>query len=444
MNGHGEKPRPGDGRDSNVPAEENVLGSVLRWNGCLDEVTGHIPDPSYFTDWPRRMIYEAMLSLHAGHKPIDRVSVAEWLYAHNKIEMATYPYLAELWDKVATGAGATYYAGIVREHAQRRQVSEVLAELLNRINAERLAPDEALAQLEREVLSLRLKGMPADSMALVAFLKKAMDQYDAAGSPEKGLLRYGFADLDEQTGGLHAGDLILLAARPSVGKTSLALSIINHVARQGVPVYFVSLEQAGAELAGRLLCMECMVDSLRWRQGQMTADEATRVNEGISGIATRPVHINDRAFRLGQILTQARRHKIKDKIGLVVVDYVQLIDPDNRRERRDLQIGEISRQLKLLAKDIEVPVLAVAQLNRAAEERADGEPWLSDLRDSGSLEQDGDVVLMLWKSRKEVAEPNVATVYCKIAKQRNGPTATVKLLYCKRHMLFKDAVPEGF
>jgi replicative DNA helicase len=257
----------------------------------------------------------------------------------------------------------------------------------------------------------------------------------------------GYIDLDDKTAGLQNSELIIIAARPSVGKTAFALNLVRHIAvEEAQPVFFVSLEQSRIELAERLLCCQARVDSHKLRKGHLSADDIQKLSEAGEVLRPAKLWIDDSPGQgMLRIAANARRLKLRHKIGLVVIDYLQLIEPDNRRDSRQEQVANISRRLKFLARELQIPVVALAQVNRSSEDRQDHRPRLADLRESGSIEQDADTVMLL--HRPEMYEPgqHEGTVEVLIAKQRNGPTGEITLTYIKQFMRFENfAVAEPF
>jgi replicative DNA helicase len=276
-------------------------------------------------------------------------------------------------------------------------------------------------------------------------VQKAYERLDKRKSDEKSELLTGYADLDALIGGIQSAELILVAARPGIGKTSFALNVVRNVAlEEKLPVLFVSLEQARVELAERLLCCQARVDSLRFRKGHLGMDDLDRVFDGGDLLCKSPLFIDDTPSQsLDRISSNVRTFKEKHCIRLVVIDYLQLIELDGRRQPRHEQVAALSRRLKLLARETEVPIIALSQLNRAAEDRNDRCPRLSDLRDSGALEQDADTVILL---HRPDYEPGIqdGMVELIVAKQRSGPTGQVSLLFDRKHLRFLNAMPGDF
>jgi replicative DNA helicase len=303
--------------------------------------------------------------------------------------------------------------------------------------------DEMLAKAEREVLDIAEKGVTGSTFTLQQAIKEAYARLDARKTGEAsdvtGLLT-GFVDLDHLTAGLQKNELIILAARPSVGKTAMALNIVRHVVvEEKAPVFFVSLEQARIELAERLLVCQARVDSHRLRKATLASDEMQRIMDAGGIFHKAKLFIDDTpAQNMLRIAANARRLKLREGIRLVVIDYLQLIDPENRRDPRQEQVAQISRRLKHLARELELPVIALAQVNRSSEDRQDHKPRLSDLRESGSLEQDADTVLMLHRPGKADSSVDDNIIEVIVAKQRNGPTGDVTLTYVKQFMRFEN------
>jgi replicative DNA helicase len=427
-------------------AERCVIGSMLRDNIVIGDVINIINRDNFYVD-AHQKVFEAVTKLHNDGMPVDLVVLAEHLMAQKQIDDVGGPaYLAELWDAAPTAANAEYYARIVRDKAIVRSLIHTGNEILRDAYDNVGAAEEMLETAERKILDIAQSGVIGQTTSLDEAMKEAYDRIDARANKEfahTGVMT-GYTDLDELTAGLHNNELILLAARPSVGKTAFALNLIRHVilGRASVPpapVFFVSLEQSRTEIAERLLIAHSKVDSHKLRKGFLSSEDMQRLIEAGDRLRPAKLFIDDTPQQgMLRIAANARRLKKREQIALVVIDYLQLIDPENKRDSRQEQVAQISRRLKFLARELKIPVMALAQVNRSSEDRQDHRPRLADLRESGSLEQDADTVFMLHRPAKHDggAEDNLMELI--VAKQRNGPTGEINLSFIKDYMLYEN------
>ncbi len=423
-------------------AERSVLGSMLRDNAVIDDVTLKLRADQFYAD-AHQKIFLAVLALRDRGVPADLITLAEELKQRGQVEdVGGYGYLAELWDATPTAANAVYYAQIVRDRAVVRRLIHAGTEILRDAYDQAQAPDELLNSAERKILEVAEMGLTDEAVTLQEAIKKAYDRIDARQGAEDltiSGISTGFRDLDEITAGLQDSELVIVAARPSVGKTSFALGLARNVILSGRGVFFVSLEQSKIELAERLLCCQAKVDSHRLRQGRLSTDEIDRLMEAGGELAKAKLYIDDSpAQGMLRIAANARRLKRREKINLVVIDYLQLIEPENRRDPRQEQVAQVSRRLKFLAKELNIPVVALAQVNRSSEDRQDHRPRLADLRESGSIEQDADTVLLLHRPDRYEPGQHEGIIEVIVGKQRNGPTGEVTLAYLKQYMRYED------
>ncbi len=431
-------------------AERCVLGSMLRDNAVISDVLQIIRRENFYFD-AHQKIFQTMVEIYDSGQPIDVVILAEKLKQQGQIEDAGgYSYLGDLWECAPTAANGEYYARIVREKGIVRSLIHTSTEILRDAYDQVQPADELLAKAEREILDIAEKGVTGSTSTLQQAIKEAYARLDArkkGGHSDISGIATGYVDLDHLTAGLQNNELIILAARPSVGKTAMALNIVRHVVvEEKVPVFFVSLEQARIELAERLLVCQARVDSHKLRKGTLNGDEMQRILEAGGILHKAKLFIDDTpAQGMLRISANARRLKLREGIRLVVIDYLQLIDPENRRDPRQEQVAQISRRLKFLARELELPVIALAQVNRSSEDRQDHRPRLSDLRESGSIEQDADTVLMLHRPGKADSSVDDNTIEVIVAKQRNGPTGEIVLSYLKQFMRYENhAIGEGY
>jgi replicative DNA helicase len=427
-------------------AECSVLGSMLRDNDVIDDVVQILRESHFYTD-AHQKIYGGILTLHDKRHPVDLVTLAEWLKEQKLIDdIGGYSYLTELWDASPAAGNAEYYARIVRDKGLVRQLIHTTNDILRDSFDQAMPADELLGQAERKVFEIAQMGVVGQHKTLHDAIQEAFERLDARtshGRPISGIST-GYLDLDEKTAGLQNSELIIVAARPSVGKTSFALNVVRHlVVEHQVPTLFVSLEQSRIELAERLLCCHARVDSHKVRKGHLSSDDIHQLTQAGEELSRAPLYIDDTPSQgLLRIAANARR-LMRRGLKAVFIDYLQLIEPDNRRDSRQEQVAAISRRLKHLARELQIPVVALAQVNRSSEDRQDHRPRLADLRESGSIEQDADTVMML--HRPELHEPgqHEGVIEVIVAKQRNGPTGEITLTFLKQFMRFENFAVEA-
>jgi replicative DNA helicase len=424
-------------------AERCVLGSMLRDNAVIGDVLQIVRGDNFYAD-AHQKIFQAIITLYDRGHPVDLVVLAELLKDQKLIEdVGGYGYLGELWDAAPTAANAEYYARIVRDKAVVRNLIHASTEILRDAYDQRMPADQLLEGAERAIMDIAQRGLTGQTITLEDAIREAYDRIDSRHGQDHTAISgipTGFLDLDNLTAGLQNRELVIIAARPSVGKTAFSLGVIrNVIVNESLPVFFVSLEQSRIEIAERLLCSQAKVNSHHLRKGQLSSDEMSRLIEAGGVLRQARLFIDDTpAQGMLRIAANARRLKLREDIRLVVIDYLQLIEPENRRDSRQEQVAQISRRLKFLARELEVPVIALAQVNRASEDRQDHRPRLADLRESGSLEQDADTVMIL--HRPELHEPgqHEGVIEVHVAKQRNGPTGEVTLTYLKQYMRYEN------
>jgi replicative DNA helicase len=434
----------------NIEAEESLLSAILVDNTALLEVVETLSAADFYRT-AHQKIYEAITGLFDKAEPIDLVTLNNHLKEKGHLEaVGGAAFLARLVDVVPLAANAQHYARIVHDKAVLRRLIEKANAISKRCFQEQGPTDEIVDFAENAIFEV------ADQKARQAFypLSKLIDgniSFLEEKQKNKSLVTgvpTGFRQLDNLTSGLQNSDLIILAARPSMGKTALALNIARNAAVDaGVPVAVFSLEMSKEQLSLRLLCSEARIDSSRLRGGFLTDEDWHRVTDAASDLTAAPIFIDDSASLTAmEVRAKARRLKMDKNIGLIVIDYLQLMQGRAGAERRDLEISEISRSLKALAKEINLPVIALSQLNRMLEQRNDRRPRLSDLRESGALEQDADVVAFIYRDEvynKEENNPNKGTAEVILAKQRNGPTGDIKLTFLNAYTRFENLAPEA-
>jgi len=430
----------------NLEAEIAVLGSILILPEACDEVA-HLVRPDEFYDDANRKLFEHLLALRDAGRKIDVTLLVDELKRSGDLEaIGGAAYLARVSNAVPHAAHAAYYAQIVRNDATLRSLINTCTEVLRDAYAQEAPPIELLNRAEHKIFSILDRTGSTEVSSIQDILHEAMARIDARikGDHTTGGVDTGFTKLDQLTGGLHQSELIVLAARPSMGKTALAMNMAEFVAlRAKVPVLFVSLEMSAIELADRMLCSVAEVDGHRLRNGSISKQDRLRIVEKAAEISSSPLYVDDAPSRtVTEIGAAARRieRREKQKLGLIVIDYLQLIEPDNSHDPRQEQVAKITRRLKGLAREMKVPVLCLAQLNRQAEAAKENRPRLSHLRESGAIEQDADVVMFVHREEyyhtgedREQFEGQAEII---VAKQRNGPIGEVELLWHKQFTRF--------
>ncbi len=425
-----------------IDAEQAVIGSMLTDKDAVVEAIEVLkPDDFYRQD--NKTIYEAILNLYNRAEPIDIITVKSELTSLGKLEaVGGLEYIAVLPDKVPTTANVDKYIRIVEEKSILRNLIKAANDLINLGYAETEEVDSIIDEAERRVFEIsqgkNQKGYTPIKDILVESFAEIEKLYNQK-QPITGIPT-GFADLDYKTAGLHNSDLVLVAARPAMGKSAFALNIATNAAVQAkVPVVIFNLEMSKSQLVNRILCSEAMVDSNKIRTGKMEEDDWVKLATALGPLSEAPIYIDDTpGITVTEIRAKCRKLKMEKNIGLVVIDYLQLIQGTGKRNSsREQEISEISRSLKILAKELDVPVIALSQLSRAAEQRADHRPMLSDLRESGAIEQDADIVMFLYRDdyyNPDSEKKNIAEVI--MAKHRAGSTGTVELLWLGSYTKF--------
>ncbi|MBE3520199.1 MAG: replicative DNA helicase [Firmicutes bacterium] len=423
----------------NLEAEQSVLGSMLIDKDAAIYCADFLDPEDFYRD-AHRVIFARMLEMLDKGEPTDLVTVSDKLRATGELEkVGGVSFLGMLANFVPTAANVEYYARIVKEKAVLRRLISAATEIAASAYSAQTDVDEILDKAEQAIFEVAQKRPGNTCIPLKDVLVETMEHLEHLSRKPGGTigLATGLKDLDRITSGFQQSDLIILAARPSVGKTSLALNIARNVAlKEDVPVVFFSLEMSREQVAQRLLCAEANIDSQRLRGGFLDDDEWRRLSVALGRLAEAKIYIDDTpSLSTMELRSRCRRLKSQTGLGLVIVDYLQLMRPSRRGENRQQEISEISRSLKSLAREINVPVLAMSQLSRAVEQRQDRRPLLSDLRESGAIEQDADVVLFLYTD-PEMENQNIIELI--VAKQRNGPTSSTRLFYSRETCRFED------
>ena len=407
-------------------AEESVLGAMLIDKDAVIAVAEFLL-PEDFYDERLRDIYQACLDLYEARTPIDVLTVTERLKKRKNIKnVGSSSFLADLANRVPTAAHVEHYGRIVKDTSTKRSLMSAATRLVEVSMDEGLGAGEALDKAESEIFSLSQKSLSKTFTSVRDTLAESFDRLDELHKSGGGIrgVPTGFDDLDNALAGLQKSNLIILAARPGVGKTSLATNIAQHIAvNLKRPVGFFSLEMSREELVDRLLVAQADIDAWRLKTGKLSEDDFTKLSDAMGVLAEAPLFIDDTpALSILEMRTKARRLQVESGVDLIVVDYLQLAR-SRQLENRVQEVSEISQGLKNLARELKVPVLALSQLSRAVETRGGKKPQLSDLRDSGSIEQDADVVMFLWREDDD----NTENMMLDIAKHRNGPLKSVPL-----------------
>jgi replicative DNA helicase len=410
---------------------------MLRENGVIIDVLEVVGADSFYID-AHQKIFKAIESVFAGRKPVDLVILTDTLKTQGLIEdVGGYAYLGDLWDAAPTAANCVFYAKIVRDKYLVRQLILTCTEVLRDAYEESQPPDDLLLRAQRDICAIADTRASVVVTKLDAEIRNALNEIDQRRGGEMSGVPSGFADVDGLTDGFQAGELILIGARPSVGKTAIGVNIARHAAGVGKSILFLSMEQATKEIAFRLLAGESRINSLVMRRGNLRHDQAIKIADASGVLSPLPIWFNDSGNQTSRsIYTLARRFKNSNPLDMIVMDYVQLISGLDSRQGRHEQLSEVSRSLKHMAREFNIPVIALAQLNRKSEDRE--EPKLSDLKDSGSLEQDADVVILLHRLDAQDDGAEIVKVQARVAKQRNGPVGSPVLAYNRASMRFEN------
>jgi replicative DNA helicase len=429
-----------------VAAEQCVLGGMLLSKDAISDVIEAIRPTDHYRP-AHQLVHEAILDLYARGEPADPITVANELTRRGELaRIGGAPYLHTLIASVPTAANAGYYARIVRERAILRRLVEAGTRIVQFGYAGDADADDLVDRAQAEVYAVTDRRIAEDYHPLSEIMPAALEEIEAIGAHGGGIsgVPTGFADLDALTNGLHAGQMVVIAARPAVGKSALALDFARSATiRHNLPTVVFSLEMGRNEITMRLLSAEARVPMHVMRTGQMSDDDWGRLAKRMSEVADAPLFIDDSPnMSLMEIRAKCRRLKQRHDLKLVIIDYLQLMSSPKRTESRQQEVSEMSRSLKLLAKELEVPVVALSQLNRGPEQRQDKKPMLSDLRESGSIEQDADVVILLHREDAyERESPRAGEADLIVAKHRNGPTATVTVAFQGHYSRFVDMAP---
>jgi len=428
-----------------LEAEKSVLGSILFSSEAFDEAIRHLQAHCFYGDGHRRIFKCIHAMYERGMRAVDVVTLAHELNRTNDLEeIGGAAYLNEIMATVPHAAHAEYYARIVRDKWMQRSLIEACTESLREAYHGSEDVADILAKSERRIFSIvelqeNFSSIAIDDILDVTFQRifERMDKEDTVSG-----LHTGFYGLDDYTSGFQPTELIILAARPSMGKTALVCNFTLAVAKAGKGTLLFSLEQSKEELAERLLCIHAKISGHKLRKGELDEFDQNTLMEAANEMRTFPIFIDDVAGRtMSQIAAIARRIKRRSTLDIVIIDYLQLIESEDRNLPREQQISSITRRLKFLAKDLSIPVIALAQLNRGVEQREDKRPRLSDLRESGAIEQDADIVMFLHRPEAYDPEDRPGEADLLVAKNRHGPIGTVELVWLRDMLRFGDKSP---
>lgn len=426
----------------NIEAEQAVLGAILIENEALYTAMEKIR-PEDFYKQSHQKIYAAIVELAEEQEPIDLVTVTSKLSDKQELEqVGGVRYLTELANAVPTAANVDYYAEIVEEKALLRKLIRTATEIVSSGYSGAEDVKELLSEAEQRVMEISNRKNSSGFIAIKDVLMDVFDRVEQLFNNKGGQtgIPSGFSDLDRMTSGFQRSDLIIVAARPSVGKTAFALNIAQNVGiRTGETVAIFSLEMGASQLVQRMLCAESNVDATRLRTGELEPEDWEKLTMAIGTLSEAKIFIDDSpSITVMDIRSKCRRLKQEQGLGMIVIDYLQLIHGRGRSsENRQQEVSEISRTLKAIARELDVPVIALSQLSRGVEQRQDKRPMMSDLRESGSIEQDADIVAFLYRDDyydQESEKKNIIEII--IAKQRNGPVGTVELVFLKNYNKF--------
>ena len=430
-----------------IDAEQSVLGSLLIDKDAIIKIADIITVSDFYRK-SHEIIFQAILDLYLKSEPIDLLTVSSRLKEKKQFkEIGGMSYLTTLMNFVPTASNVIHYAKIVSQKNVLRNLISASNEIASLAWEEKKDVDEILDEAEKKIFSVSQTSLIQEFQHIKPHLAEAFERFDRLhkGDDTWRGIPTGFLDLDKQLAGLQKADLIILAARPSLGKTSLALDIARHAAiNEKVPVGVFSLEMSKQQLVERLIAAEANVDLWRLRTGQLSDEgmdnDFDKIGKALDRLSMAPIFIDDAASPNAlQIRTMARRLQSEKGLGLLIIDYLQLMQGTRRIENRTQEVSEISRSLKNLARELNIPIIAVSQLSRAPEARTDQVPKLSDLRESGSIEQDADVVMFIYredKVKKNTDRKNIAEIH--ISKHRNGPTGKIELYFNENYVSFKN------
>jgi len=421
----------------NIEAEMSVLGSLMLDKDAIIKIADLVHPDDFYKD-ANRLIYETMLELFEDREPIDVLSLSNHLEEKKNLEeVGGSGYLTDLVNSVPTASNVVHYAKVVQKKSLLRKLISTASDIVELGYQEAEDVEKVLDEAEQKLFAVSQKYVKADFVPLKTYLESAFNRIDELHKGDRDIrgVPTGFQDLDNILAGLQKSDLVILASRPSIGKTSLALDIARYLGVQKkIPVGVFSLEMSSDQLVDRLLAAEARVDAWRIRTGRLRSsdeeDDFAKIGEAMGILSEAPIYIDDSArANVMEMRTLARRLQAEHNLGLIIIDYLQLME-GRTSDNRVQEVSEISRSLKGLARELNIPVLALSQLSRAVENRSPQIPKLSDLRESGSIEQDADVVMFLYREDREKPDtPNKNVIQVIVSKHRNGPLGTASLYF---------------
>ena len=426
----------------NLDAEKSLLGAVLIDEETLADISEHVTAKDFY-EKRNSIIYDGMMRLYEKHSPVDLLTLTEELKRKNELEIVGgSAYITELTNYVPTSAHAEAYAELVAQKAIRRRLIKASGQISELGYDEGTSTQELLEQAEAEIFSVSDQSLKQDLVSIESILTESFDRMEELHRNKGALrgVRTGYQDLDNMTAGLQRSDLIILAARPAMGKTTLVTNLAYNVATIAKqPVLFFSLEMSKEQLVDRMLADASGVDAWNIRTGNLSDDDFSKLSEAMGELAEAPIFIDDTpGLSVLEMRTKARRAMHEQPLGLVIVDYLQLMQGSGRDGGNRVQeVSEISRGLKLIARELNVPVIALSQLSRSVESRSPQIPQLADLRESGSIEQDADIVMFIYREayyNPETERENITDLI--IAKHRNGPTGKIELYFHPERLRF--------
>jgi replicative DNA helicase len=431
----------------NIDAEKSVLGALMLDKDAIIKVANLIRLGDFYSD-NHNLIYEAMVELYEKREPIDVLSLSNRLEEKNQLDkIGGSSYLTELVNSVPSSSNIAHYAKVVQKKSTLRKLIDAASQILELGYREQDDVEKILDEAEQKLFSVSQKYIKQDFIPIRSILEAAFNRIDELHKGDHKLrgIPSGFPDLDNILAGFQKSDLVILAARPSIGKTTLALDFARQIAtKDKIPVGIFSLEMSSDQLIDRMLAAQSGVDLWRLRTGRLktgdTDNDFQRIGEAMGTLSEAPIYIDDAgSANVMEMRTMARRLQSEHNVGVIIVDYLQLMEGRSGGDNRVNEISEISRALKQLARELNIPIIALSQLSRAVESRSPQIPKLSDLRESGSIEQDADVVMFLYREDREKPDtPNKNIVEVHIAKHRNGPVGRISLYFNENSTTFKS------
>lgn len=436
----------------NLDAEESLISAILLDNNTLLEILDILSPPDFYKS-AHQTIFEAVTELFNRGDPIDLVTLADHIQSKNQLEaIGGAVYLARLVDTAPVPSNARNYAVIIRDKAALRRLITAANQITTQCFEYSSNVEDVIDYAEKSIFEIAENKSKQSIFPISKIIESNIDTLENLRGNKSVFsgVPTGYRKIDSLTSGFQKSDLIILAARPGMGKTALALNLARNAAVDGdTPVAFFSLEMSKEQLSMRLLCAEARLDSARLRDGFFSDEEWMKLIQGADTLSNAPIFIDDSPeLSPIEIKTKGRRLKREKQIGLIIIDYLQLMKPRVSKERRELEISEMSRSLKGLAKELDIPIIALSQLNRRLEDRQDKRPQLSDLRESGALEQDADLVMFIYRDEiynQEETNPNKGIAEVHLAKQRNGPVGVAHMAFLDAYTRFEDlAYDDGF